>query len=67
MTPLATLLSIAEDLALEVRMYGQCRGRLHQPLVDGKRPACECRHCQVLARYQAFIAIVQTPATKELP
>lgn len=51
------LAAIAAKLALEVRSYGCCRCQLHKPINDKTPP---CRHCEALAEYEAFCAIVQT-------
>jgi hypothetical protein len=49
--------SIAAQMAQEIRSYGRC----HTTKVK-----CDCRHCRVLAMYEAYLAekaIVQTPET----
>jgi hypothetical protein len=55
------LVAIAEKLALELKMFGHCRGPVHRPMFEGKpdmRP-CQCRYCDALRSWEAYVAIVQ--------
>lgn len=65
MSEFDTLKRIAAKLALEVRYYGRCRGKVHQPVRPDNTPVvCDCRHCESLRELDAFTSIVQLPGPK---